>query len=33
MRYGYRRFHVLLRREGLPVDAKRIYRFYKDLGL
>ena len=33
MRYGYRRVHVLLRRKGWPVNAKRIYRLYKDLGL
>ncbi len=33
MRYGYRRIHVLLRREGWPVNAKRIYRLYNELGL
>ncbi|MDT3382345.1 IS3 family transposase [Labrys neptuniae] len=33
VRYGYRRVHVLLRREGWPVNAKRIYRLYKELGL
>lgn len=33
VRYGYRRVHVLLRREGWHVNAKRIYRLYKDLGL
>ena len=33
VRYSYRRIHVLLRREGWPVNAKRIYRLYKDLGL
>jgi putative transposase len=33
VRYGYRRIHVLLRREGWPVNAKRIYRLYKELGL
>jgi putative transposase len=33
VRYGYRRVHVLLRRDGLPVNAKRIYRLYKELGL
>lgn len=27
-RYGYRRIHVLLRREGWPVNVKRIYRLY-----
>jgi hypothetical protein len=30
---GYRRVHVLLRREGWGVNAKRIYRLYKELGL
>ena len=29
-RYGYRRLHVLLRREGWPVNAKRIYRLYSE---
>ncbi|ACK50447.1 hypothetical protein Msil_1494 [Methylocella silvestris BL2] len=33
VRYGYRCIHVLLRREGWAVNAKRIYRLYKDLGL
>ena len=33
VRYGYRRIHVLLQREGWPVNAKRIYRLYEDLGL
>jgi len=28
VRYGYRRLHVLLRREGWPVNAKRIYRLH-----
>ena len=32
-RYGYRRIHVLLRREGWTVNAKRIYRLYRELGL
>jgi putative transposase len=31
--YGYRRIHVLLRREGWDVNAKRIYRVYKEMGL
>jgi len=26
VRYGYRRIHVLLRREGWRVNAKRVYR-------
>ncbi|TPG51952.1 transposase [Sphingomonas glacialis] len=33
VRYGYRRIHVLLRREGWDVNAKRVYRLYKELGL
>lgn len=33
VRYGYRRVHVLLRREGWNVNAKRIYRLYKEMGL
>ena len=33
VRYGYRRIHVLLRREGWLVNAKRVYRLYQDLGL
>jgi putative transposase len=33
VRYGYRRIHVLLRREGWHVNAKRIYRLYKEMGL
>ena len=33
VRYGYRRIHVLLRREGWDVNAKRIYRLYKEIGL
>lgn len=33
VRYGYRRVHVLLRREGWAVNAKRVYRLYKELGL
>lgn len=33
VRYGYRRIHVLLRREGWLVNAKRIYRLYRELGL
>jgi len=32
-RYGYRRIHVLLRREGWPVNRKRTYRLYRDAGL
>ena len=33
MRYGYRRIHVLLRREGWRVNAKRVYRLYTEEGL
>lgn len=33
VRYGYRRIHVLLRREGWLVNEKRVYRLYRELGL
>ncbi|GGA65726.1 putative transposase [Pelagibacterium lentulum] len=33
VRYGYRRVHILLRREGWDVNPKRIYRLYKEMGL
>ncbi|MEO1398632.1 MAG: IS3 family transposase, partial [Pseudomonadota bacterium] len=33
VRYGYRRIHVLLRREGWKVNAKRIYRLYNEMVL
>jgi putative transposase len=33
VRYGYRRIHVLLRWEGWPVNAKRVYRLYREMGL
>ena len=33
VRYGYRRITVLLKREGWPVNGKRIYKLYKELGL
>jgi putative transposase len=33
VRYGYRRIHVLLRREGWRVNAKRVYRLYREMGL
>jgi putative transposase len=33
VRYGYRRLTVLLRREGWPVNAKRVYRIYAEEGL
>ena len=33
VRYGYRRIHVLLRREGWAINVKRVYRLYKIEGL
>lgn len=33
VRYRYRRIHVLLRREGWQVNAKRIHRLYRELDL
>lgn len=33
VRYGYRRVHVLLRREGWQINHKRTYRIYKELGM
>jgi putative transposase len=33
VRYGYRRIHVLLRREGWRVNVKRVCRLYRELGL
>jgi putative transposase len=32
-RYGYRRLAVLLRREGVRINAKRVYRLYRQEGL
>jgi putative transposase len=32
-RYGYRRIHTLLRREGWAVNRKRTYRLYREAGL
>ena len=32
-RYGYRRLTILLRREGWHVNAKRVYRLYREEGL
>ena len=32
-RYGYRRIHVLLRREGWAINRKRTYRLYREAGL
>ena len=31
--YGYRRLHILLKREGWKVNHKRVYRLYKQEGL
>jgi putative transposase len=33
VRYGYRRLHVLLRREGWVVNRKRVHRLYREEGL
>lgn len=33
VKYGYKRIHVLLRREGWVVNHKRVYRLYKEEGL
>jgi putative transposase len=33
VRYGYRRLHILLRREGWSVNHKRTYRLYREEGL
>ncbi|MGW8191923.1 IS3 family transposase [Sphingomonas hankookensis] len=33
VRYGYRRIHVLLRREGWEINHKRTHRLYRELGL
>jgi putative transposase len=30
--YGYRRGHILLKREGWKVNPKRVYRLYKEMG-
>ncbi len=32
-RFGYRRLHALLRREGITVNHKRVERLYRDEGL
>jgi putative transposase len=32
-RYGYRRLHVLLEREGKPINHKRVHRIYREAGL
>ncbi len=33
VRYGYRRLHILLRREGWAINAKRVYRLYREVQL
>lgn len=33
VRYGYRRIHTLLRREGWLINVKRVYRLYRGEGL
>lgn len=33
MRYGYRRVHVVLQREGWMINVKRTYRLYNELDL
>lgn len=33
VRYGYRRLHILLRREGWKINAKRVYRLYREENL
>ena len=33
VRYGYRRVHVMLRREGWRVNTKKVYRIYNEPGL
>ncbi len=33
VRWGYRRLHLLLRREGHQVNPKRVYRLYREEGL
>ena len=33
VRYGYRRLHILLRPEGWKINAKRVYRLYREEGL
>jgi putative transposase len=33
VRYGYKRIHVLLQREGWKVNHKRVYRLYREEGL
>lgn len=32
-RFGYRRLHILLKREGMEVNRKKVYRLYREEGL
>jgi transposase InsO family protein len=32
-RFGYRRIHILLKREGWHINVKRVYRLYRNAGL
>lgn len=32
-RYGYRRIHMLLKRQGININHKKLFRIYKQLGL
>lgn len=32
-RYGYRRLHTLVAREGIVANHKRVHRFYREAGL
>ena len=32
-RYGYRRIHMLLKRDGIEINDKKLFRIYKQLGL
>jgi len=32
-RFGYRRLHILLKREGIEVNRKKVYRLYREEGL
>lgn len=32
-RYGYRRIHILLKRDGIQINHKKLFRIYKQLGL
>ena len=33
VRYGYRRVHYVLRRDGWPINQKKVYRIYRELGM